>query len=427
MNAQLTASQCYDITTALSGKDVPDFEYLPRVGMMVNLSLHLRGLPLLEYEKLRMVSNHYFRIPTIVLNQILHDLAEIEFVQLFKQKTSIKKVLPQIPFFDNIYSTVGDYANSELPFNEPEKLALTIVGKLTDSPTEVSNIYNLGAESKLIERNLQLGTEGGYILSKRARGKDIIVSPLFFSENADVFADLTAKAGANNIKRILELIRKSQGWPLSIIEKTMEINGQKISNDDLNILKRLAQDGAVKPPSITTGHAGQNFFMFTPAPGASKLNPTNREIYERAMALVASVRQGQLLANKYPIKWPSAILNALKRDGWLRPTSETYSQYHQLAILKVGRLEKSAGDRYKFVLINSKENLQALDLAIKLITEGVIAQMEVDQEARIALQRDQTYIDSIVSSSTLRAKEKISLSDQAREEFDNILLKSISK
>lgn len=427
MNAQLTASQCYDITTALSGKDVPDFEYLPRIGMMVNLSLHLRGLPLLEYEKLRMVSNHYFRIPTLALNQILHDLAEIEFVQLFKQKTSIKQVLPQIPFFDNIYSTVGNYANLELPFNEPEQLALTIVEKLTDSPTEVSNIYNLGAETKLVDRNLQLGTEGGYILSKRARGKEILVSPLFFSENADVFADLTAKAGANNIKRILELVRKAQGWPLSIIEKTMEINGEKISNGDLNILKRLAQDGAVKPPSITTGHAGQNFFMFTPAPGASKLNPTNREIYERAMALVASVRQGQLLANKYPIKWPSAILNALKRDGWLRPTSETYSQYHQLAILKVGRLEKSTGDKYKFVLINSQENLQALDLAIKLITEGVIAQMEIDQEARIALQRDQTYIDSIVSSSTLRVKEKVSLSEEAREEFDNILLKSVSK
>lgn len=52
MNIDNTASQCYDITTALAGKDVPDFEILPRVGMMVSLALHLRGLPLLEYEKL---------------------------------------------------------------------------------------------------------------------------------------------------------------------------------------------------------------------------------------------------------------------------------------------------------------------------------------------------------------------------------------
>lgn len=427
MSDGTTASQCYDITTSLAGKDIPDFEFLPRVGMMVSLALHLRGLPLLDYEKLKLVSSHYFRIQPILLKEILENLAEIEFVKLFTQKSSIKKVLPQIPFFDDIYSVVGDFAENELSFNEPEQLALKIISKLTESPTEVSNVYTLGAEKKIVERNLKLGAEGGYILSKRARGKEILISPLFFSENADVFADLTAKSGAPNIKRILELVKKSQGWPLTIIEKTMSINGETISKEDLQILKRLAQDGAVKPPSITTGHAGQNFFMFTPAPGASKLNPTNREIYERAMALVASVRQGQLLANKYPIKWPEAILRALKRDGWLKPTSETYAQYHQLAILKVGRLEKVMGDRYKFVLVHSEENLKALDLAIELLTEGSLSKMEIDQEARIALQQDQTYVESIISSSELRKSETVTLGEEAKEEFDNLLLKGISK
>lgn len=427
MSNQNTAAQCYDITTALAGKNIPEFEFLPRIGMMVNLALHLRGLPLLEYEKLKLVSDYYFKIPPILLKDILKNLEEIEFVKLYSQKSTIKQIQPQIPFFDDIYSTVGEYAVTEMGFNEPEQLALRILSELTNSPTERSNIYSLGAEKKIVDRNLQFGTEGGYIMSKRARGREILISPLFFSENVDVFADLTAKSGASTIKRVLELVKKAQGWPLSIIEKTMSINGESITVQELQILKRLAQDGAVKPPAITTGHAGQNFFLFTPAPGLSKLNPTNREIYERAMALLASVRQGQLLANKYPIKWPSALLNALKRDGWLKPTSETYAQYYQLSVLKVGRLEKMQGDRYRFILINSEENIRALDLAIRLLNEGSLSNMEVDQEARIALQQDQTYIESIVSSARLRQTETVMLGEEAKEELDNLLLKSISR
>ena len=53
--------------------------------------------------------------------------------------------------------------------------------------------------------------------------------------------------------------------------------------------------------------------------------------------------------------------------------------------------------------------------------------MEVDQEARIALQQDQTYIESIVSSARLRQTETVMLGEEAKEELDNLLLKSISR
>lgn len=425
MKEEQIASKCYDIQVSLSGKEVPEFELIPKIGMMVSLALHLRGLPIIDYDKLRLVSSYYFKIPPLLLTEIIKSLAEIEFVKLYTEKDTIKKVQPQVPYFDSIYEKVGEYAVTSNTFNEPENLALKIITKLSDAPTEISNMYGFGAEKKLVDRNLNIGSQGGYILNKRARGKDILISPLFFSENADVFADLTAKTGSKRIQKVLQLIKDAQGWPLSIIEKTLSINGQVITVEDFKILKRLAQDGAVKPPSITTGHSGQNYFLFTPAPGNSKLNPSKREIYERAMAIVASVRQGQLLSNKYPIRYPVAILNALKRDGWLRPTSETYAQYHQLAIMKVGRLEKSSSDKYRFVLIPSEENMQALALAISLVEDGKVSNMEISTEAQIALQNDQTYIESIISSSDLRKTEIISLDEEAKEEFNNILLKGI--
>ena len=203
------ASKAYDIHVSLEGKEVPDFEFLPKVGMMVSLSLHIRGLPVMEYDKLRQVSGYYFGIPSSTFREIIVSLAEIEFVQLISEKATIKKVIPQVPFFDNVYDRIGEYVEVKRNFNEQEELALAILTKLSKSPTEKSVIYSSGAEKKIIDRSLKIGLDGGYVLSKRARGQDILITPVFFSENADIFADMTAKAGAKKIKRLLDLIKKS--------------------------------------------------------------------------------------------------------------------------------------------------------------------------------------------------------------------------
>lgn len=423
MNREESASKCHDIQVSLDGLEVPDFELIPKIGMMVNLALHIRGLSTIEYDVLRMVSSHYFGIPTMVFKDIVTSLADIEFVSLYTQKGTIKSVTPTVPYFDSVYDKVGEFAETS-GFSEPETAALAILEKLSQAPTEKSNIYSIGAEKKIVDRNVQIGVEGGYILNQRARGKDILISPLFFSENYQLFADLAAKSGAKTIQRILELIKESQGWPLSIIEQTKTVNGKSVTDDEIALIKRLAQDSVIKPPAITTPHAGQNYFLFPPAPGNAKLNLSNKEIYERAMALIASVRQGQLLAKRYPIRNPLWILNSLKSTGYLRPTTETQAQYQQLAIMRVGRIIPTGRGWHKFVLIDTEENVRALNLAISLLSTGSIANMEIDQEARIALQKDQTYIESIISSSKLRKDGKIELDEETKEEIDNLLLKA---
>lgn len=422
MSTDLNASKCYDIHISLGAKQVPEFEYIPKIGMMISLSLHLRGLPLLEYEKLKLICGYYFKIPTYILKEILENLESIGFVKLFTEGETIKKVQPQVPYFSSVYSSINEYSAAKFKFSEHEELALDILNKLSVAPTEQSNIYDLGAEKKVVDRNLSLGKEGGYIVERRARGRSILISPVYFSENADLFVDLTAKAGTKKIKRVLELVQNYQGIPLSVIESTGEINGIKVNADDKMILRRLAEDGAIKPPSIQTAHSGINHFMFTPAPGASKLNPSKREVYERAMAIVSSVRQGEFLAAKYRIKYPALLLKALKRNGYLRATSESYDQYQQLAYLRVGKLVKVVNDRYRFELIQLEENMEALDLAISLIDNGNIKNMEINDDAIMALNSDQTYIESIISSQNLREADTVTLDEESQAEFDNLLL-----
>ena len=70
---------------------------------------------------------------------------------------------------------------------------------------------------------------------------------------------------------------------------------------NVNCFVHLCNEGVLKPPSLEFKSTRETF-VFTPAPGSSRLDATNREIYERSMALVSCVRKGQLLADQYRIK-----------------------------------------------------------------------------------------------------------------------------
>ncbi|MBS3974141.1 MAG: hypothetical protein KGZ89_04665 [Actinobacteria bacterium] len=423
---QELAARCHDIQVSLGNKEVPEFEAIPEIGMAVRLALHLRGLPLIKYDLLKLVSFHFLHIPGVVLKTILNILAEIEFIDIISEGSTIKAVLPKVPYFDDLYEGIGEFAEKEKSFNESEQLSVAILKKLTKSPIFRDTVFNIGAETKQIKRTLQIGQEGGYLYSQRARGRDIIISPLFFSENADLYADIVAKSGADNIQRILKIIKECQGWPLSLIETTKEVNGVKLKDEDISFLKRLAQDGAVKPPSINTTHAGSNYFMFTPAPGEVRLSPTNREIYERAMALVASVRQGQLLPKEYAIRSPIKILTALRDRGYIRANTEAFEQYRKLTVLRVGRLENAGHGWYRFCLNDVEESRQALDMAIELVSEGHTQGLEVDEDVRIALQKDQMYVESLISSQKLRERESVLLTDEQQAEIENLILGGVS-
>jgi hypothetical protein len=140
------------------------------------------------------------------------------------------------------------------------------------------------------------------------------------------------------------------------------------------------------------------------------------------MALISAVRKGQLLPAAYAIRSPVRILEALRDRGYLAANSEANDQYHNLVVLRVAGLRR-AGIGWQLHLNKTTENEAALDLAIKLLRTGNLAGMEVNQEARIALAKDEVYIQSLISAGELRKREKQVQNDQANHEFEQLLLK----
>ncbi len=179
-----------------------------------------------------------------------------------------------------------------------------------------------------------------HIYAYRSRGRDVALSPTYFSENAEIYADMVAGVGSKQVQKLLMAVRSMQGVPLSMIQKSKEIGGIKFTDEELQLVGApCPKMRAVKPPSISTKHSGEQFFIFTPTPAGAALAPTKREIYERAMAIVAAVRQGQFLPRQYAIRSPGAVLYTLKSNLKLgKATTEATQQCRKLVHLRVARL-----------------------------------------------------------------------------------------
>jgi hypothetical protein len=202
----------------------------------------------------------------------------------------------------------------------------------------------------------------------------------------------------------------------------MDIGGTKITREEVSLLRSMVTDGILKPPSIEKPGGTSEHFVFTPRPGNARLDISRREIYERAMALLAAVRKGQLLPELIRIRYPTAILTALRDRKKLGASTDAKLQYGNLVALRVGRLVKSAGDRYEFHLIDNEENVEAVNEALALIETGQSASGGMRKEARLALTQDEKYIQSIVSAARLKKTERVELGPDEREEVEQLLL-----
>lgn len=418
-----TAEFAYDLHAGLSSLQIPEFDELQVIGMAATLAVHLKGLGEVDYEVLRKVSDHFMSIPSYALKPVLELLADIEFIRLMTSGRTITKIVPNIPIFESVYEGIGNYAAAELTLNGHEEATLAILKSLYRAPANRDRLFNeLGIDKTTFQRCLTLSTESGIVAQHTARGKNILVSPFYFADNLDGLADLVAGSGTPALQSALEKVKSNQGWPLSLIATRGEIGGLSLSKTEIDLVQKLASEGIVKPPTIKFGEQTESF-LFTPKPGGTRLNAANREIYERAMALISAVRKGQLLPEAYRIRSPVRILESLRDSGFLRSNSEARDQYHNLVVLRVAHMKQTTTDRWQLHLNRTEENEAALNLAIQLLKSGTMANMEADQEARIALSKNEEYIQSLISASEMKKRQKQLSDEQASHEFEQLLLR----
>jgi hypothetical protein len=162
--------------------------------------------------------------------------------------------------------------------------------------------------------------------------------------------------------------------------------------------------------------------MFTPTPGYMNVSPLKREQYERALAVVSAIRQGQLLPNKFAIRRPGALLNKLRTELQLSPTTDYGEQYQNLVHLRLARLV-DVGKGYKQLqIIDTPENRESVDIAYQLVTGGVSHETVVDKDVIEAMTGSQEYVESLISSQEMRARETITVTGESGHEMQQLIL-----
>jgi hypothetical protein len=417
------AVRAHDITVCLERTSVPEFDLLTTLGKAVRLALHLRGVPAVSYSLIKDVAIYLLDFNADAVRPVLELLADAEFVRLDTEGRTIKTVIPDVPFYSKLFSDLGDIAKSN-NLSEPEWLTLLLLHRLAGSPLLLDQIYQIGAEKRLVNRIIDIGSEGSFLINRRARGRSILISPTYFPENSNAYADLVAASGANRVKKVLDLLKMNQGWPLSKLLAERELCGVHLDDDDLAVVKMLAGEGFIPPPAIKTTHAGMNYFLFGPRPGITRLPSSKRPIYEAAMALVAAVRQGQLLPAQYAIHSPYALLRSLKEKKFLRANTEAIEQYRKVASLRVGKLERvgSGSEWARFVLIDRPENIEAVDMAIEMVL-GSEPPVMSSEEIIISLRKGEKYVESLIGRKRILADKVINIDEESQAVVESFLLR----
>lgn len=393
-NNVITGIRCQDIQTGLHGCTVNEFETLLKVGMAARLSVHIRGGDAINYHKLKEYSAILFDINKLVFDPVLRVLQEVEFARVIGTGTS-RTVVPTVPYFDDMYETLGSAAKSE-GLNEYEQMSIDILNRIAACPQRKLQLASsLGAETNALRCVLEIGKEGSYVNEVNVENDILVVSPLYFAEKPEHFARVVKHYGEISVAKVLNLFRQNPGWPLSKLIKTKEIAGCKLTKDEFEIARSITNKGLIQPPEITTTYSGTNQFLFTPPLGTKQILVVEKEIYEKAMACISCVRQGEHFA-EWNIRWPRAIINALLNSGELKSTTMAKEQYRSMRIRGIITLKHTGGKWWKPVLIDNSENRRALRLALDMLTGGEpTGERGYDAEAAKIIYSDSEYTEAI--------------------------------
>ena len=325
-----------------------------RLGAAVRVANLIKGQDVITDFNYLLAASGELRISADTLEKSLDELEEIGYVTIHKSAGDIKKVEERIPLLEEQYEAIGEKWRLSSP-SEIEVATMDLLDDLMVAPRReriLISKHNLNPDEFGIIADI--GKSGTFYKSYTSPvdGSEIGYSPLYHDENPEKIIGLFDKYPDEDVSKKIKKIRNYQGLPVDVITDP--------------ILREAIRIGCIPTPSVSSS-AGEKYFAFTPLPGVGKLEKT---LLEKARAIVACVRYGENFAGITRIRDPLAILYTLKRSKEIGSHSEIKDQYLLLHKLGVGRITKDSTytSRYYFQIIDTDDNMRALDLAIQYLT-----------------------------------------------------------
>lgn len=412
MDKKLIAGRLQEINEGLvsqsGGLVEAHFRKSKRLGAAARLCNVLRGQDVLDNYEMLAAAAGELGISADTLDRALSELEEIGYVTLHKSGGEIKKVEERIPLLSDRYELIGQKWLESKP-SQIEQAAVALLDDLLMAPQrerDVQKKHNLDPVAfKIIT---DVGKTGAFYKTYTSPidGSTVAFSPLYHDENPEAFLRLFDKFPNSDVSKILRSIRDYQGKPIDAISDP--------------ILREAIKTGCIPTPSVdSTG--GKKYFAFTPVRGVGKLE---KSLLEKARALVACVRYGQHFAGVTRIKYPLLILERLRTNKRLGAHSEILRQYSVLHKLGVGRITKDRffPSRYNFDLIDTEENLRALDLAVQYLTVKEVTKADPKTDEARQLLLPGIYGSHTNTRMSLRDVKTTEMSERSINQLNHLLI-----
>ncbi|MBW4493230.1 MAG: hypothetical protein KME26_09120 [Oscillatoria princeps RMCB-10] len=376
-NAALRAQDFHEAlkeTTAF-GPTAVHFRKTLLIGKVATLAMHFKGLPYIQYGDSLLYAAAELGIRDLELPAVLRELEVVDFVRVIKSGDDIKRVDIRVPEFRDGYEELSNRW-TELKPTETEQAGILTLNQLLTLPGKESDLAKLGLDSTELSILKDVMEAGQLLRTQAVSGDRFIYSPLAVDANPIAYLEWANKY-SDSVAKLLETLTANQGFPLS-----------SFLNSDSPVVSDAILTGVVMPV-IIQGSTGKQEFIFAPRGG---LQPEERTIMEKARSILASVRYGQNFAAGRPINYPRAILRKLrdnKRFGKGHP--DLHTQYSLLTEKLIGRPVKE-GFGWNFEIIDTPENMKALDIAIDMLEIGESPTVKLNIEAQKALLSPHGYL-----------------------------------
>lgn len=384
------------------------FRKSKRLGAAARLCNVLRGQDVIDDYNILAAAAGELGINADTLDRALGELEEIGYVTLYKTSGEIGKVEERIPLLSDRYEQIGQKWLDSHP-SEIERATVEVLDDLLMAPRRERDLQRHHSLDDFAFRIISdVGKSGDFYSSYTSPVEccEIAFSPLYHDENPEAFLRLFDQHPEEDVSKILRTIRDYQGKPVDSIDDP--------------ILRQAIEAGCVPAPSVnSTG--GKKHFAFTPVQGVGILE---KSLLEKARALVACVRYGQHYAGVTRIKYPLLILEKLKSSRQLSAHSEIFTQYAMLHKLGVGRITKNPHflNRYNFQLIDTDENLRALDLAIQYLTINEVTKTDIGSEGARQMFLPGVYGSATNTRLSLRNIASTELSQESIANLNHLLI-----
>ncbi len=396
--------RAYDTAIGFRNLDIrsaalTDFDHTHTIGMAAILAGAIKGKDVIRNAKsLKKIAADVLKIDPWAFDKVVLELAELEMVRsIQRQGGEIVSFAENVPLvYDNVHERLGTHWLDIKP-SELEAQFLTLLEKLSNAPFLAQKLsIEVGIDQRADQKLRIIGETAELIRFYTLHdGTEIATSPLHTFEHPDRLIELFEHYDAMRVREAFNEIRSKPGFPI-------------LMNNSHPIVEDVVRLGLVPAPTVIGADRQERAFAIMLYGLDSIYLTSKKQVLDRALALIACVRCGEVSGGVTSIRMPDRLLAALmdpNRKYTLKGHSSTPRQYAPL--VRMGMITLiPMGELWGVRLVPTIDNLEAVKLACTLLKRKGDAEPERgnEREAAKLLFTDGDYLAPLETIALTRRK-----------------------